>query len=446
MPPDPLHGVTLERIVTELVDAHGFAALAREIPIRCFQHDPSIKSSLVFLRRTPWARSKVERFYLLHLREQARAARRENAADLRGAVTVAVSATQGVMGVVQRMNGAFGAVPIVSDLVYGAMRGITGMVGVGVDAAVSAVAPLLGEGVPGPEREAVLAALNGVVGDHLHATRNPLAISMQLRPPLAGLHRGGALLVLVHGSCGDDLGWRRQGHDHGRALASALELVPAYLRYNSGLHVSENGRLLSALLDAESAAFDEVVLVAHSMGGLVARSAVHAAEQAGHGWQRKLGALVTLGSPHHGAPLERGGNLFETLLGITPWSAPLQALGRIRSAGVTDLRHGNIVDADWQDTDRFAFGADGRVPVPLPVGVPCCAIAGTTSPPGTPDGARAGDNLVPIESALGIHDDPARTLRFQETHVVPGTHHVALLSSREVTEHMIAFLRERRAR
>jgi uncharacterized protein (DUF2132 family) len=59
-PKDPLHGVTLERVVTELVAAYGWEQLAQQVPVRCFQFDPSIKSSLIFLRRTPWARAKVE--------------------------------------------------------------------------------------------------------------------------------------------------------------------------------------------------------------------------------------------------------------------------------------------------------------------------------------------------------------------------------------------------
>ena len=70
MAADPLHGVTLEKIVTELVEAYGFEDLAQRIPIRCFQNDPSIASSLKFLRRTPWARAKVERLYLAHLRDR----------------------------------------------------------------------------------------------------------------------------------------------------------------------------------------------------------------------------------------------------------------------------------------------------------------------------------------------------------------------------------------
>ncbi|HEY3450608.1 MAG TPA: VF530 family protein [Myxococcales bacterium] len=61
---DPLHGITLETIVTTLVERHGWPALAGLIPIRCFELNPSVKSSLTFLRRTPWARKKVEDLYL----------------------------------------------------------------------------------------------------------------------------------------------------------------------------------------------------------------------------------------------------------------------------------------------------------------------------------------------------------------------------------------------
>ncbi len=63
-PKNLLHGITLERLLTELVEQYGWAELGRRIEIRCFQSDPSIKSSLKFLRRTPWARAKVERLYL----------------------------------------------------------------------------------------------------------------------------------------------------------------------------------------------------------------------------------------------------------------------------------------------------------------------------------------------------------------------------------------------
>ena len=74
-PKNPLHGVTLAQIVEALVAHFGWAELGRQIDIRCFQQDPSVASSLKFLRRTPWARAKVESLYGFMLREQARARR-----------------------------------------------------------------------------------------------------------------------------------------------------------------------------------------------------------------------------------------------------------------------------------------------------------------------------------------------------------------------------------
>ena len=74
-PRNPLHGLTLEAIVTALVAHYGWSGLAERIPVRCFGHEPSINSSLKFLRKTPWARAKVEGLYLYMLREQRRAGR-----------------------------------------------------------------------------------------------------------------------------------------------------------------------------------------------------------------------------------------------------------------------------------------------------------------------------------------------------------------------------------
>ena len=71
-PRNPLHGVTLEQMVTALADAYGWPGLAERIPVRCFSHDPSVGSSLKFLRKTPWAREKVESLYLFMLREKRR--------------------------------------------------------------------------------------------------------------------------------------------------------------------------------------------------------------------------------------------------------------------------------------------------------------------------------------------------------------------------------------
>jgi hypothetical protein len=78
-PKNPLHGLTLKTILTELVEAYGFEDLSDKVPIRCFAHDPSIRSSLKFLRKTPWARERVEQLYLWHQRELRRRRRADTA-------------------------------------------------------------------------------------------------------------------------------------------------------------------------------------------------------------------------------------------------------------------------------------------------------------------------------------------------------------------------------
>jgi len=141
---------------------------------------------------------------------------------------------------------------------------------------------------------------------------------------------------------------------------------------------------------------------------LVARSACHYGALAGHEWTRLLRKLVFLGTPHHGAPLERVGNFVNTILDLNPYTAPFTRLGKVRSAGITDLRYGNVLEEDWEGRDRFAHSTDQRRPVPLPEGVECYAIAAT-------DG-RLGDGFVPVNSALGRHQEPQRCLRFAESH------------------------------
>jgi len=410
---------------------------------------------------------------------------RKHADDLRGATRLAVDATRAVSEVVEELHRTIGAGPavlgkpldlpmrVVTGLMYGSLRGVTGAVGVGLDRALVRLGERLGESAPGPERDALLAVLNGVIGDYLEATGNPLATPMSLRsadedagPPPApeaaaaaldvpGAAAGPAapatssrptprrqpsrrMVVLVHGSCMHDRQWQRGGHDHGRALERDLGWSAVYARYNTGRHVSRNGHELAEQLDALvrewPTALDELAIVAHSMGGLVARSAIHSAQARGLGWRERLGALVCLGTPHHGAKLEQGGNLVPVLLGMSRFSAPLAKLARVRSEGVTDLRYGNVLDEHWQGRDRFAVGGDHRTPLPLPTGVRCHAVAGRLAS-GT-FGAIAGDGLVQVDSALGQHADPARRLEFSPdaTLVVDRVGHLDLLSDAQVYE------------
>ncbi len=395
------------------------------------------------------------------------------ATDLRGASRLAVEATLGLTSLVENLHHNILRAPAplgtatkqpaggVTGLVYRTIRGVTRVVGGSVDLLLRQLTPLLGpaSGTPSPEREAVLAALNGVLGDHLAATGNPLATTMHLRHqgvplPMAphGLAQAlpqasGRVLLMVHGLCMNAAQWRRNGHDHGRALATQGRRTPLYLQYNTGLHISDNGRRLADTLQALVAAWpvplEELVIVGHSMGGLVARSAIEQARARGDTWPRHVTKLAFLGTPHHGAPLERGGHWIDVILGASPYTAAFARLGQVRSAGITDLRHGSLLDEDWAGSDRFAHGRDTRVAVPLPGGIDCYAMAGTLgSAPGSVRDKLLGDGLVPLNSALGRHRQPARRLAFApgRTWIGTGLNHLELLDSPAVLAQLQAWL------
>ena len=397
---------------------------------------------------------------------------RNHVSDLRGVSRLVVDATAGLTGLVEalhtnivrvpaKLGGPLveGAVNGIVRLVYASIRSVTLAAGSAIDIVLGQLAPLLGHMDSSPRREAVAAALNGVLGDHLAATGNPLAIGMHLRrdgkpvePTREGLVRAiprpsAKVVVLVHGLCRNDLQWTRQQHDHGAGLARDLGYTPVYLHYNTGLHISTNGRALTEVLEALVAGWpvplEELAIVAHSMGGLVSRSAHHYGTVGGHVWPSHLRKLVFLGTPHHGTPLERGGHRMHLLFERTPYTAPFARLGRIRSAGITDLRHGSLLDEDWEGRDRFAHGQDARRPVPLPEGVKCFAIAARRRTAAGDLGDRLlGDGLVPLASALGRHDDARFALDFPEPHqwVAHGTGHFDLLNRREVYDRIRVWL------
>lgn len=392
-------------------------------------------------------------------------------ADLHGVARLAADATGAVTDIVEAMHAAIVRPPFlsgagasdraggISGLAYSGVRGVAGLIGRGVDLALPPLTAFLGERQATPERDTMVSVVNGVIGDHLADTGNPLAITMQLRRRgialklqrgalAASLPRTSArVAVFLHGLCGTDAQWKRSAFDYPMALERDFEFTPIYLRYNSGLHISTNGRELSSLLETLVEQWpvpvEELLLVGHSLGGLVARSAFEQGNASSRSWTRSVRRMAFLGTPHHGAPLERGGNWFEEVLGSVPFAGPLSRLGRLRSAGVTDLRHGNLLDEDWHGTDRFARGEDRRRPVALPDSVDCFAIAATT---GTRRGdARdrlVGDGLVPVSSALGHHHDPVRELAFDPSrrHVVYSTHHMGLLGHAEVWDRFSRWL------
>ncbi|HET9694212.1 MAG TPA: hypothetical protein VFP48_07495, partial [Steroidobacteraceae bacterium] len=294
-------------------------------------------------------------------------------ADIRGASRLLFDASTGVVDVVERMHrtiqrvpGPFGrsvdeATRGITGFVYRRVRGTMGVIGKGIDLSLAPMVDMFPEGETSASRDVFVSILNGIYGDHLVRTANPLAIEMSLRhdgalidpsQPAAAMSRFRSeavpdkVLLLVHGLCMSEHQWLRDGHGHGTALAEELGYAALYLRYNSGRHVADNGRrladVLETLIEHWPRPVAELAIVGHSMGGLVARSALHFAGSRGHAWPQRLRRLVFLGTPHHGSPLERGGHRLDYLLDLSPYSAPFTKFGRMRSAGIQALRHGAV--------------------------------------------------------------------------------------------------------
>ncbi|MGB1222415.1 MAG: lipase family alpha/beta hydrolase, partial [Alcanivoracaceae bacterium] len=241
----------------------------------------------------------------------------------------------------------------------------------------------------------VQAAINGVFGDLLVRQDNPLAFS----PSLYGdtPRRDQPLVLFAHGLCLHERGWQRPVH-----LAFANELrkqgyAVGYLRYNSGLPIAENARVYADLLEQIEAS--QILLVGHSMGGLISRSALRQAREAGMRFPERVTHLATLGSPHHGADAERIGNYSNRLLTVSRWSAPLTRLGNLRSAAIHDLRFGSLLHSDRERAGDLLHTHDPREHIPAPEDVAHYYLGATRSPDNSSRKLRS-DLLVMPHSAL----------------------------------------------
>ncbi|WP_386069274.1 lipase family alpha/beta hydrolase [Tahibacter sp. UC22_41] len=301
-----------------------------------------------------------------------------------------------------------------------------------------------------------ISALNGAVGDHLEDTRNPLALrlafcrkghalSLDARTLARELPcANGTLYVLVHGLGLNDSQWQdRDGEDFGSRLERDLGGSAVRLRYNSGRRISGNGRdfarELQRLVDAHPRRIERIVLIGHSMGGLVCRSACSHAARAGLPWREQLVAAICLGSPHLGAPLERIGGRLSAALEAMPYTRALAKLTERRSAGVKDLRHGWCSDRDRPRGER----RDAAPEALADIGDARWYLAAATLA-GSSDGTRArwiGDGLVPVPSALGQHADPALSLQLpdDQRHVFRGLGHLDLMNHPRVYERLRAW-------
>ncbi len=291
----------------------------------------------------------------------------------------------------------------------------------------------------GAKVESALSVLNGIVGDYLARTGNPLAMPMVCLPH-AGLPASSRAVVLIHGLMGTEANWAfENGDDYGSMLSRDLGWEPRYLRYNTGLTISHNGaalsRTLDALVDAWPGPLDELMLLGHSMGGLVARAACHVAGLEGTSrWLPRVKRAIYVGTPHLGAPMERVGRVVARVLKTVedPYAQLIAQIAELRSDGIKDLG-----DADLREEDRARRVArvalrDPLHPVPLLPQIRHLLIAGTIHPAPWV-GALFGDAVVPLGSA---------TNGLLDAKILPGLLHLPLAHRAEVYEAIRAWCSE----
>jgi pimeloyl-ACP methyl ester carboxylesterase len=337
--------------------------------------------------------------------------------------------------------------------VYAGLRGAVRLAGAGVARAAPPA-----ELSATPRGSLVVGVLNGLRGDALEAEASPLQQPMAVRVAGRPVPPEGAALaaafpaarprlaVFLHGLMETERSWRFGGGEtYGERLERDLGVSAVEVRYNSGRHISENGRSLAELLAALCAAWpvevEEIALVGHSMGGLVARSACHRATGEQTGWVDSVRHVVSLGSPHMGAPLAQAVHYAGCALHAVPETRPLGNLLRRGSAGIRDLRRGSLVDEDWLDRDPHALRAAACAEVPLLDGATHCFVAATvTRSARHPVGRLLGDALVLEASASGRSRARRLPFRAEDGMHLGGAHHLALLNHPAVYAQLRAWL------
>lgn len=318
--------------------------------------------------------------------------------------------------------------------------------------------------VPTPSRtvfgSGLLAALQGLIGDTLAQQRPILAAPMAFRsdgdpvePERLVEHitnPSSRVVIFLHGLAETEHAWRLGGRPtYAERLEADLGCTSLQVRYNSGLHISENAQQLNDLLQrlAEHwpVEIEQLSLVGHSMGGLIARSACFDAAEQRRSWVRHVGQLVCLGSPHLGAPLEQIVHYLSAALVRVPETRPFGRLLRRRSAGIRDLRDGSLVDQDWDGVDADALRRKAIREIPLLEGADHYFVTATiTRSPRNPLGHLIGDGLVLTTSGSGRNR--ARRIGFDDDNGLhlPGANHFTLLNHEAVYEALTHWLRGER--
>lgn len=346
-----------------------------------------------------------------------------------------------------RVHGAVDAVAGGSTLPHRMHDGIAGAVysgvGLGLRAASRGLASadrVAGRAGLGPRLDDtprgrfLVSAVNGLVGDRLREEFPEHYFDMGVRvagrdvvlesPDVAAAYptATGALVVFVHGLSESEAHWERAVRPrrdevvpgYGRRL-EADGWTPVQVRANTGLPIQDNGVALAALLDRLLAAWPEevrrIALVGHSMGGLIVRAACAAGADAPPPWTDLVTDVVTLGTPHLGAPLERAVNAGVRTLGRIPESAPFGRILEFRSPGILDLRRGLAADVQNLPHARYHLVA-----------------ATLARSPRSPLAETVGDLLVPFSSATGRPRRGSEMFPGADVLHVPRAHHFDLLN------------------
>ncbi|AWB91681.1 esterase/lipase family protein [Aeromicrobium chenweiae] len=309
----------------------------------------------------------------------------------------------------------------------------------------------------------VVAAVNGLIGDELRTLGDPQAITMAARVdgedvPTTSWQLGEAFpgatshpVIFVHGLCENDESWSNGAKAHGTTyperVAAETDGTPVLIRYNTGLHISENGQHLDTLIQQVvenwPVAVTRITLVGYSMGGLVARAATNHATAAGQTWQHLVRDVVCLGTPHTGANLEKAAHLGSRLLTFWPESAPFSKILEHRSAGIVDLRHGYITRDEWEGQDLTGqWGLDRIAAAPLPHAEYHFVAATLGASQGHPLSSVLGDLLVHFSSATGVGraGPVVDGARFE---YLASAHHFALLHHPQVGDWLVGWLNAR---
>ncbi len=312
-----------------------------------------------------------------------------------------------------------------------------------------------------------LAILNGVIGDTLEKSKSPLSLKMTLSSsdkPLTLTKRAlnkiqlsdnGKICILAHGNCGSDKDWNFKNEpskNYGSMLQNDLGHTPFYLCYNSGLHISVNGKRFSDLLEKFVQSYPkkikQIILIGHSMGGLVYRSACYYGVKEKRKWPKHINKIFYLGSPHLGTHLEKFGKLTMTVLGQipNPVTRAITLLGDLRSAGIKDLRHGYITEADWQkqNADNLFYLHQNKTPLLKKTNH--YLICGTLSKvAGSKMGRFFGDGMVHPASGTGQGLLPKSAIPFLPAHstIIVGISHQHLLRSHRVYSHIKQWCEEK---